>query len=152
PDTCINDSPGTTPGRQDEARDPRRDLRLELCGLAWRVLSGGVGAAAGAGVREQEGRLDRDQRLVLLAAAPDELPEVVRGDAARLRLRRQGEPLHHAYEEAEGRRASARQLLRLGRVAARGEARPDPLAVPVEPPFRPSPLRGVPFAPAEDDG
>ena len=62
---------------------------------------------------------DRDQRLVLLAAAADELPRLARADAGRLRVRGQGRALHHAHEEARRRRDAAGELLRVGRARAR---------------------------------
>ena len=54
-------------------------------------------------------QLDRDQRLVLLAAAAVELRGLARGDARRLRVRGQGRPLHHPHEEA---RATSRRRWR----------------------------------------
>ena len=51
-------------------------------------------------------RLGRAQRLVLLAAATRVLSELVRGDAAGVRLRGEGLALHHAHEEAARSRRS----------------------------------------------
>ena len=77
------------------------------------------GAAARAGVRRRAADHDRDQRLVLLAAAAVELPQLVRADARRLRVRGQGWPVHHPHEEAARRRDAAGQLLRVRRAGAR---------------------------------
>ena len=72
-----------------------------------------------AGVRRRADDVGRDQRLVLLAAAPELVCRVAGPDARRLRLRGQGRPLHHPHEEAARRRDPARQLLRLGGARAR---------------------------------
>ena len=85
----------------------------------------------------------RDQRHVLLDAALRELRALGRCHARRLRLRGQGAALSHAHAEAQQRRGAARQFLRLGRAAARRQARPDPLAVPAELPLQPREARDL---------
>ena len=54
---------------------------------------------------------------------PSSYLALVRGDAGRLRLRGEGRTLPHAQQEAPRLRAAARELLRVGRAGARGEAR-----------------------------
>lgn len=107
-----------------------RDLGVDVRGVARRVLSGGARAEAGAGVRGGDDGFRGDQRVLLLAPAPHQLPKVVRGDAGGLRLRRQGEPLHHPHAQAEEPRDGARQLSRFRRAAAGGEAGAHAVAVP----------------------
>ena len=87
----------------------------------------GLPAAPRAGVRRRAAHLDRDQRLLLLAAAALELCEVARGGARRLRVLGQGRPVHHPPEEAPRRRGRAGQLLRLR--GARPGQRPGPVPV-----------------------
>src|SRR5664279_2489213 len=81
----------------------------------------------------------RDKRLLLLAAAPDELPELVPADSAQLRVLSQGRALHHPPEETRRRRNRTRELLRLwgaraqrqagaGAVAAAAQSRLPPAA------------------------
>src|SRR6185369_10245470 len=93
----------------------------------------------------------RDQRLILFAPAAVELPALVRGDAGRLRLRREGRALSQPQQEAPRLRAAAGELLRVGRARAGGEARADPLAAPATARLR----RGAPPSllrnPAADD-
>ena len=110
------------------ATNAHRHLRLDVRPVARRLLPQGPAAEAGARLREPGVQLDRDQRHVLLAPAADELPDVVRADAGRLRLLRQGRAVHHAHEEARRRRDGAGELLRVGRAAAAREARADPVA------------------------
>ena len=54
---------------------------------------------------------------------------VARGDARRLRVRREGQPVHHPHEAARRYRRGPGQLLGVRRPRARTEARPRPLAV-----------------------
>ena len=107
-------APGTEVGMT-----PRRHLGLELPAVARRLLPEGPAAAPRAGVRRLAADLDRDQRLLLLAAATVELGEVARGGARRLRVRGQGRPLHHPHEAPPRRRGAAGQLLRPGRARPR---------------------------------
>ena len=72
---------------------------------------------------------DRDQRLVLFAAAPGELWPLVRRDARRLRLQRQGPALHHPHEAAARHRCADGELLRVGRAAPGPQARAGAVAV-----------------------
>ncbi|CAA9348730.1 MAG: FIG003003: hypothetical protein, partial [uncultured Gemmatimonadetes bacterium] len=87
-------------GRETARNDVRGDFGLDVRRVAGRVLSRGAGSQARAGLRRVPAEHHRDQRLVLLPSAPHQLLRVVRGHAPRLRLRRQGKPLHHPHEEA----------------------------------------------------
>src|SRR5690606_2594542 len=156
--TPGNEQPPRTPGRGGCAarQGPRgtdhasgapregranRDLGMELRRVARPVLPAGPASAAGTRVREPQGELHRDQWLVLLVAAPHQLPTLVRRDSASLPLRGQREPFHHPHEETQGRGHATCQLLRLRRVASRRQARPHPLAAPAlaRLPSRPGP-------------
>ena len=98
------------------AARPHRHLRLALRAVARRVLSRQAAAARGARVRvaqavatiEINGSFYSLQRPEYYARWRDE-------SAGRLRVQREGRPLHHAHAEAAQRRAGARQLLRVGR-------------------------------------
>ena len=79
---------------------PGRHLGLALPAVARRLLPRGAAPAPRAGVRRLAAHLDRDQRLVLLAAATLELCQVARRGARGLRLRGQGPPVRHAHEAA----------------------------------------------------
>ena len=72
--------------------------------MARRVLPAEAGSSARAGLRRRAPRHRRDQRLVLLAAAPVQLPGLVRADAGRVRVQRQGAAVRDAHEEAARRR------------------------------------------------
>ena len=129
------------PGAATALRLPARhgpclgDVRIGISGWRYEPWRGvfyppGLRAATRAGVRLADAADDRDQRLVLFAAAAGVVRGMARRDAARLRLRGQGLALHHAHAEAAQRARAARQLLRLGRAAPGRQARADPLAVP----------------------
>src|SRR5213075_2263986 len=79
-----------------DARDPRWYFRLAIQGVARELLPRGPGAEPRTGVRQPAFQLPGDQRHALLAAAPRELPGLVRRDAARLSVRDQGGAVHHA--------------------------------------------------------
>src|SRR5688572_24576788 len=101
-------------------RTSHRHIRLALRAVARNVLPRGPGAAPRARVRVAVPELDRDQRLVLLAPAPVELPGVARPDPGRLRLLAEGRALHHAHEAAEGRRDRDGEFLRVRGFGAEG--------------------------------
>src|SRR5690606_14981407 len=112
----------STDGRAD------RHLGLALRGLARQVLSERLAAATGAGLRGASVPEHRDQRQLLLAAAPRELRVLVGRRAGRLRVRGQRLALHHAHAAPRERGDGARELLRVRPLRARPEARPDSMA------------------------
>src|SRR5688572_16691728 len=81
-------------------RDPHRHFGLALRTVAGEVLSARPPASARARVRLARAAHDRDQRLVLLAAAAGELRSLVPGDAPWVRVCREGIALHHPHEAA----------------------------------------------------
>src|SRR6516162_5765439 len=83
-------------------------------------------------LRQQPSRYDRDQRHLLRAATPRRVCPLVRRDPRELRVCGQGAALYHAYPAAARGPDTARQFLRLRRLAARGEARARAMAVPGE--------------------
>ena len=88
-----------------DGHDPCRHLRVDLPALAWRLLPEGTAATPRAGVRRLAADLDRDQRLVLLAATARRAGRSgAREVPGRLRLRGQGRPLHHPHEAPARRR------------------------------------------------
>src|SRR6185369_772089 len=89
----IESSHGTGGPAAPGGGRPDRHLRLAVPALARRLLSGRAPAGARA-------PLGRDQRVFLLPPAAVELAALVRRDAGRLRLRREGRPLPHAPQEA----------------------------------------------------
>ena len=109
--------------------DPRRLLRLAVRRLARALLPQGPPAAALAralrvGVRHRRGELD-----LLPARQAAGRRRLGRADAARLRVRRQGEPVPHAHEAPDRHRAGHRALLRRDRAARRlAQARPGAVA------------------------
>ncbi len=119
--------------------------------MARGFLSEGPSSAPRARVRLAPGRLDRDQRDLLLPAAPGELGPLAGGDARGLRVRGQRPPLHHARSAAAGPADAARELLRLGAAAPGPQARPHPVAAAPEPALRAAPARAVPRAAAAHD-
>ena len=92
----------------------------------------------------------RDQRLVLLAAAPGVLRRLVSRDAAGLPVRGQGLALHHAPAAAEEHRQAARQFLRFRHLQPARQARAVPVAVPAEFGLRPRAVRRILLAAAAD--
>ena len=72
------------------ARSWGRDRGVALPGVARRLLPEGPGTAARAGVRRVPAHLDRDQWLLLLAAAAVVVRLLARRDARRLRVLGQG--------------------------------------------------------------
>ncbi len=114
-------------------RCAHRHLGLALRAVARRVLPAAVWCSATSSrIRLAPALDDRDQRLVLFAAGAVELGPLVRRDAGRLRLQRQGPALHHPHEAAARDRCADGELLRVGRAAARPQARPGAVAVPAE--------------------
>src|SRR5690606_13215760 len=85
------------PGSTSASRDPDRYLRLALCALARRFLPEGPPAAPGARVLRAALRERRAERLLLFLAAARVLRSVVRGNAAGVRVQREGLALHHAH-------------------------------------------------------
>jgi hypothetical protein len=77
----------------------------------------------------------RGQRHLLLADAALRVPGVARGRAARVRVRAEGQPLHHAHAEARELPRAARELLRVGRSAPGPDARPRAVAAPAAAPL-----------------
>lgn len=120
--------------------------------MARRLLPAGPRAAPRARVRVAPALLDRDQRDLLLAAAPRELRAVGRRDPGRFRLLGERAALHHAYPPAPRAAGAARELLRVGPAAARAQAGPDPLAAASELQVRAAASRGVPGPAAALDG
>src|SRR4029078_7566323 len=132
----------------------RRELRLALPGLARRLLPPGSRAAPRARVRRRAPDVDRDQRLVLLPAAPPvgshtadkrlflprAAPPVVRRMASRraggVRVRGQGPALRQPSEAPQGRRGPVGELLRLRRARPWTEAGAGPVAAAGELPLR----------------
>ena len=92
-----------------------RYLGLALPAVARRVLPAGPAAAPRARPPGRSDEQRRDQRLVLLAAAARVVPGLGGGDPRRLRVRRQGQPLHHPPQAAARRPRPAGELPRLGR-------------------------------------
>ena len=135
PDVTRRARPGT---------GARRHLRLDLRPLARRVLPAGPGAPPPARVPGLPARHRGDQRDVLLAAAGLVVPAVGGRDGGGLPVRGEGQPLHHAHEEAAQDRRGTGPLPRLRSARARGEARADALAAAPEPRLGPRPDRGVP--------
>src|SRR6185369_9261004 len=92
----IESSHGTGGPAAPGGGRPDRHLRLAVPALARRLLSGRAPAGARAPLGERAPPLGRDQRVFLLPPAAVELAALVRRDAGRLRLRREGRPLPHA--------------------------------------------------------
>src|SRR4051812_26769583 len=96
PEPATHPPPHDTGRRSDGASeagdgaDVRGDLGVDVSRVAARVLPRGAGAPPRTGVRQPPDGLDRDQRLVLLPPAPNQLREVVRRNPARLRVRGEG--------------------------------------------------------------
>ena len=93
---------------------PGRHLRLDLCTVARRLLSGRSAARPRAGLRRRALVHHRDQRHLLLPAAPFELRPLGRRDAGGLRLQREGLALHHPHAASAQRGAGAGELLCFG--------------------------------------
>ncbi len=117
---------------------PHRHLRLALPALARRVLSAGPGAAARARVRLADAADDRDQRLVLFAAAAGVLRRVARRrrpttSSSRSRARATSRTCCKLNDvETPLANFFASGVFRLKR-----QARADPLAVPAAARLRP---------------
>src|SRR5262249_1764792 len=94
--------------RSPNGRGANRHFRVALRPVARDLLPARLAGGTRAPVRLRATWLGRDQRLLLLAPAPGKLPQVVRRDAGRLRLRGEGRPLHHAHEAARRRGRPAR--------------------------------------------
>ena len=123
--------------------DPRGHLRLDVCAVARRLLPDRSAAHQGARVRGRADDVGRGQRLLLLAATTHVVCAVAGRDARRLRLRGQGQPVHHPHEAARRHRRGFGQLLGIRRSGARTEARSRSLAAAGPDPVRRRPARGL---------
>ncbi|MCO5555088.1 hypothetical protein L7F22_008628 [Adiantum nelumboides] len=130
----------------------RRHLGVALPTVARHLLPARAGPAPRAGVPVPPGHLDRDQRLVLLVAAPGELPRLGRAGPRRVRVRGEGPAVRDAPEAAARRRGAGRELPRLRGARPRPGARPGAVAAPAADAVRRRPGRGVPGPVAVDDG
>src|SRR5207247_1350123 len=93
---------------------------LRLPALAEALLPGRPAAARVAAVLRAPLRDGRAQQLLLPAAQQGGLSRVARAGPRRVRVRREGQPLSHAPQAAEGAGAAARSA-----AAPRAPARPD---------------------------
>src|SRR5207302_4840396 len=109
---------------------PHRVLRLYLCSLAESFLSRRSPTKTRAGIRQPDAQLDRNQWLLLLASATQQLSKVVRADARQLCLLGERRPVHHPHAPAERNRAAAGELFCFRNSGIERKARSDPLAVP----------------------
>src|SRR5438552_3363938 len=116
----------------------RGNQRLRLPRLARPLLPARAAPAEVARVRERALRLHRAQRHLLQPEEPGRLPAVGGGDPPRgLRLRGEGEPLHHPQPQAAPRRARAGQPLRERHPRPGAQDGSLPLAAPRHLPLRP---------------
>ena len=126
-------------GTGDAIRRPAVTARIRIGVSGWTYphwrsvfYPKGSAAAPGTGVRIPGVRHAGAQRVVLLAAAAEQLREVAGRHARRFRLRGQGQPVHHPPEEAGRRRPGAGQLSRVRGAVAGPEAGPDAVAAAAE--------------------
>src|SRR5688572_15684594 len=121
---------------------------MELQVLGGELLPGWAGPEETAGAHRPRVRHGRGEWVLLFAALPEDLPCLVRADAPGLRVRGEGEPLHHAQQEASGRRDPARELLRVRCARARGQAGALPVAAVESGALRPGAAQVISFTAA----
>src|SRR6185369_15626382 len=144
---------GGLSGKKSHGRPhPHRRFGLALHALARELLSEKAPAVARTAVRGANFFLDRAQWLVLFAPAPFQLCAVVRADSTRIRVRDQGQPLHHAHAQVAGHRSGPRELSGIGSLRTRRQAGALPLAVPAGDALPCGGVRGFLFNPATHQG
>src|SRR5690606_18504164 len=121
-----------------------RHFGLALSALAWPLLSTRTRAATRARACLALLFDRRTQWQLLFAAASRQLPALARRNAGRLRVRGQGQSLHHPYARAARRGAGLGDLLRPGPAGAGAQARAAAVAVSGAHAFRPGADGGVP--------